>query len=153
MFNKIIIPGAWIVAYQFISFVIGFLHRSNVNTWYAFLHKSSLTPPGYVFGIVWPILYIFLALVGYELWHNKLSNRIKAMYVVQMLLNWSWTTIFFGWRLITVSWVFIAVMIMLTLLIMIESYKKSPRITWLLVPYLAWTLFAWYLNFFIWMYN
>lgn len=153
MIHQLIVPAVWVILFQVISYIIGLQHKSNMKDWYVFINKSALTPPGYVFGVVWPILYCLLAIAGYLLWRYQASFRAKALYIVQMLLNWSWTTLFFGWHFVTLSWFVIAVMIMLVMLLMIETYKKVPLITWLLLPYLGWISFAWYLNFYIWIYN
>lgn len=153
MFSQKILPIAWIALYQIMSFMFGQVHKIEMQDWYPFLNKSVLTPPGYVFGIVWPILYTLLALAGYDLWRYKASRYVRVLYILQMLLNWSWTFVFFGAHLLTLSWIIIAAMILLTLLIMIESFKTIPNVTWLLIPYLVWISFAWYLSFFIWMHN
>lgn len=143
----------WVIGFQAIGFIIGMIHKVQVHSWYTLLYKSSLTPPGHVFSVVWPILYTLLAVAGCMLWRQKGYERTKTLFFLQMLLNWSWTTVFFQYQMITLSWMVITFMIMLTVLIMIDTYKKLRPVTLLLMPYLVWISFALYLNMFIWMYN
>ena len=151
--GKSIVCMVWFVVFQAVSYALGILHREDVHSWYIFLHKSSLTPPGYLFGIVWPILYTLLALAGCMLWQEKDYKRAKMTFMLQMLLNWSWTTLFFKWHCLLVSWILIAFMIVGTIIVILDTYKRLRLVSWLLAPYLAWICFAFYLNVFIWLYN
>ena len=133
----------WLIVFQTISFAIGTIP----NTWYVNAIKSSLTPPKYFFPIVWSILYFILAYVGYKIFkENIFSSTIKFFYVLQMVLNFSWRPIFFGYQMIKVSALIILVMIILTFLILQELYKKQYFLYWILLPYLIWILFAEYLT-------
>jgi tryptophan-rich sensory protein len=77
--------------------------------WYGQLIKSSLTPPGYYFGIIWPILYISLAILGWKL-HREREKTILKWYWTGMFLNWLWSPVFFTWHL---SWVALLILILL----------------------------------------
>ena len=139
----------WVITFQSIGFFIGTMYKTQVDYWYPFLYKSSLTPPGHVFSVVWPILYTLLAVAGCMLWRQKGYERTKTLFVLQMVLNWSWTTVFFKHHMLLLSWMVIATMVGLTVLIMVDMYKQLRIITVLLAPYLAWITFALYLNMFI----
>lgn len=144
----------WILAFLAISTFIGLQHKPMLMDWYKFLNKSWLTPPGYVFSIVWPLLYTCLAIVGCMMWGNrKVSHESKLIFAVQMLLNWSWTTLFFSYHYILVSGLVIAVMIALTLWLMKYLHARISQATYLLFPYISWLCFALYLNTYIWLFN
>ena len=145
---------SWIVSFQVIGYILGSMNQSSVTGWYQTLYKSSLTPSGYVFGIVWPVLYVCLALVGYHIWQDKKSCFcLKIFFVLQMILNWSWTIIFFHCQALLLSWITIGLMILLTAILLANTYKNKPYITILLVPYFIWICFAFYLSVYIWIYN
>lgn len=143
----------WVVTFQLIGFLIGMMHKVQVHTWYITLYKSALTPPGQVFSVVWPILYTLLAVAGCMLWRQKRYEKAKKFFLFQMILNWSWTTAFFQFHMLLLSWLIIVVMIIMTIAIMVETYKKLKPVTLLLMPYLVWISFALYLNVFVWIYN
>jgi translocator protein len=122
------------------------------NNWYKNLNKSSLTPPNWVFGIVWPILYTLLAISFIFTFTSKkckgLCTPLK-FFIIQMILNLSWTTIFFKYNLPIISLIVIILIIFFTIL----TYKSMSSInkfaSYLLLPYLFWLCFATYLNSYI----
>lgn len=117
--------------------------------WINTLNKPELMPPSYVFGIVWPILYFMMALSLAFFIRNgiKRSDSFALFFfVLQLVLNLSWTPIFFvQHKILFALWV-ILVMILVVLVTMILFYKKSKTAGLLLVPYFLWLLFAAYLN-------
>lgn len=155
--NKIYISlMVWIVSLIAIGSVIGNATQSDVSAWYPTLQRSSLTPPDYVFGIVWTILYAMIATSGWLIWNEKSSaelESVKKLYILQLVLNWSWMPLFFRYHLIGTSLLCILSIVALATLIIAKTYKKYTSISVLLVPYLCWLLLASYLNFYIWQYN
>lgn len=146
----------WIIALVSIGSVIGNFTMPNIASWYKTINKSNLTPPDYVFGIVWTILYIMIACAGFLIWHAKKFpkiNLIKILYVLQLVLNFSWSPIFFNLQLLDWAFFIIIFMICLLLTLMVLSYNKIRYVVVLLIPYLCWISFASYLNFYIWQYN
>lgn len=145
--------AAWVVSFQSVGALIGRLMYRDVEGWYQMLQRSALTPPDYLFGLVWPILYAMLALVGYHLWNfaeqTPQLQQMKKAYALQMLLNWSWSLIFFNFRMTSVSLAVIGSMIVLTLFILLRLLSKAKLVSILLMPYLCWISFAWYLNWYI----
>ena len=117
--------------------------------WYTDLNKSSLTPPSYVFGIVWPILYILLIIYFVLGLSQKGSERALAFFGAQMILNLSWTYVFFTSQMPTLSFFMILAIIGLTIKSMMEMYLVSPSLVYLLVPYVGWLCLAGYLNLYI----
>ncbi len=146
----------WIVLLIAIGGVIGSFTKPEISTWYSTLHRSTLTPPNYVFPVAWTILYGIIGVCGWLIWRAssfpKLSI-IKTLYVVQLILNWSWTPLFFHYHLTGLSLIVLIAMDILVGTIIWLAYQKMRAVSLLLIPYLSWILFATYLNFYIWQYN
>ena len=118
--------------------------------WYGNLKKSPLSPPNYVFGIVWPILYAMM-FVALFLVLRKVSITSKAvlLFAGQLFLNLIWSPIFFQYKLYSVALLDIFLLIIVLGLTIISFYKINPISAYLLVPYLLWLSFASYLNTYI----
>jgi tryptophan-rich sensory protein len=123
-------------------------------SWYQGLNKSSLTPPGVAFSIVWPVLYIFLAVVGWHLWQRRDRQEMRlARYCFfgQLFMNWAWTPIFFHLHMIGFGFFWLLVLSGLTFATI--NFLKNKFMLLLLIPYLLWLFFASYLNGVIWLFN
>ena len=146
----------WIVALIAIGGIIGSLTKAEISTWYSTLHRSTLTPPNYVFPLAWTILYGIIGACGWLIWRAssfpKLSI-IKTLYLAQLILNWSWTPLFFHYHLTGFSLVVLIAMDILVGALICLAYRKMKAVSLLMIPYLFWILFASYLNFYIWQYN
>ena len=140
----------WLGLFQLISFGMSFITRANLSDWYVNLNKSILTPPGFVFGIVWTILYVFLALIGWMLFTDnnyKQLKYLKRYYGIQMLLNWAWTPLFFHFHYTHSAFIVLIIMIFLVARLIFLSFQANFKIAgYLLLPYWIWICFASYLN-------
>jgi tryptophan-rich sensory protein len=127
----------------------GMFTSQAVPTWYASLNRPSFSPPNWVFGPVWTSLYILLGISFFLIWKEKASKErdlaIKV-FLVQMLLNFAWSFLFFYFNLIGAAlieiillWTSIAAMIYL-------FYKIKPVAAYMNIPYLLWVSFATILN-------
>lgn len=91
----------WIAALIAIGGIIGSLTKPEISTWYSSLNRARLTPTNYVFPVAWTILYGIIGASGWLIWRAssflKLSV-IKTLYVAQLILNWSWTPLFFYYQ-------------------------------------------------------
>lgn len=138
----------WIIFFEGIGFLLGLLTQANMDPWYTHLHKSSLTPPGFVFSVVWTVLYALLAFIAWILSnpHKASSKQVTLLFALQMLMNWAWTPLFFGlhWPILSALW--LISLTGLNIILIFEAKKTYPTIAWLLVPYFLWLLFATYLN-------
>lgn len=145
----------WIVLFESIGFLMGLLTQANLYPWYAQLHKSALTPPGFVFSIVWTSLYALLAVIAWHLsiQHPAYSKEVKVLFGVQMLLNWAWTPLFFGFHWLILSAVWLVSLTLLNVFLMIKVKKTHQNMAWLLSPYVFWLAFASYLNVHIALFN
>jgi benzodiazapine receptor len=146
----------WIVALVVIGSLIGSFTKPEISIWYNTLIRSPLTPPNYVFPIAWTILYAIIGICGWILWSSPLSSnlrQIKTLYISELVLNWSWTPLFFCYHLIGLSLFVLICMDILVFMIIWLSYSKVGSVSLLMIPYLLWILFATYLNFYIWHNN
>ena len=124
--------------------------------WYNNLKKSSLTPPNYLFGIVWPILYSLMGISFYKFINNSNCNLLcngKKFFFIQLFLNLIWTTLFFKKKQIFYALIDLILIIYFTFLTINEFNKCDIQASNLLIPYLIWLLFAFYLNFYIFINN
>jgi tryptophan-rich sensory protein len=142
----------WIVLLIAIGGIIGSLTKPEISSWYSTLHRSPLTPPNYVFPVAWTILYGMIGTCGWLIWHKSSSPKlsiIKTLYVAQLILNWSWTPLFFYYHLTGLSLVVLIAMDILVGILIFLAYRKMKAVSLLMIPYLSWILFASYLNFYI----
>ena len=114
------------------------------NSWYLLLDKSELNPPSYVFGIVWPILYI-LMMVSAFLAHKK----IFSIFIIQLFLNAAWSWLFFRFQMPLIALLDIYLLIAINIYILNLMYKENKLAFFLFIPYVVWISFASYLNLFI----
>lgn len=137
----------WIVLLITIGGVIGSLTKPEINTWYSTLYRSTLTPPNYVFPVAWTILYGVIGACGWLIWRTiafpKLS-AIKTLYEIQLILNWSWTPLFFHYHLTGLSLVVLIAMDILVCALICLAYQRMRAVSLLMIPYLLWILFASY---------
>lgn len=142
-----------LIASLVISFAAGAIGSiatmPNIPTWYAGLEKPFLNPPNFVFGPVWTILYILIAISLYLVWTQK-STKSKALaygaFAAQMILNALWSFVFFGLHLPALAVVVIVLLLVAIVLTIMSFYRFSKPAAYLLVPYLLWVCFATYLT-------
>lgn len=154
--NTVIRLIFWIVLFQSIGFLLGLLTQANLFPWYAHLNKSSLTPPGFLFSIIWSFLYTILAIIGWMLSNSNKkqpSKSIITLYTLQMLMNWAWTPLFFQLHWIAFSAIWLLVLTGLNVILIIKTSRTHKIIAYLLMPYVLWLMFASYLNGFIALMN
>jgi tryptophan-rich sensory protein len=123
--------------------VIGSLANIYINSddWYSGLIKSSLNPPSYIFGIVWPILYAIMAFVSF-----KIAEKISTLFIMQLIFNAAWSWLFFYFHAPVIALLDISILILLNQKILIILREESKLLFYLYLPYLIWLLFAAFLN-------
>lgn len=139
-----------------VGFVSGKITRENVINWYPFLEKPSFTPPNYLFGPVWAVIYLLMGISLYLVVRTPASpKRTKALtlFSVQLLLNFWWSILFFRFHLVGVALAEI-ILLLVFITLMIRSFfsvnSVAANLQW---PYLAWVSFATALNMAIWVLN
>lgn len=126
------------------SFVTG-----NIGNAYNDYTKPPLSPPGIIFPIVWGILYALMGIASYIVYEEgKGEKRREALtfYGLQLAVNFIWPIIFFRFEAYWVAVVVIFVLLVLVVITALKFKEISNAAFWLLVPYIAWLLFATYLN-------
>ena len=126
-----------------------------IPTWYAFLNKPTFSPPNWLFGPVWTILYTMIGISFYLIWINYKKNNSWAIkfFIFHLLLNSMWSIIFFGLKNLSLALIEI-VILWSSILYMIKNFYKINKLSsFLLIPYLLWVSFASILNLSIWMLN
>lgn len=114
---------------------------------YDSLTKPFLSPPAFLFPIIWTILYILMGISYGILKNNSLTNSsIDFIYYSQLIINALWSIIFFvlKWRLFSFIWIIILTIFIIVMII--QFFQKNKLAGGLQIPYLIWTLFASYLN-------
>ena len=128
-----------------------------IPNWYAKLKKSKLNPPGFVFGPVWTILYLMMAISLYLVWitggKSSSFNLAIILFLIQLFLNVIWSYLFFGIRKPLFAFYEIILLWIFILLTIISFFQFSKAAAYLLLPYLFWVSFASYLNYSVWKLN
>ncbi|GAB5054543.1 MULTISPECIES: TspO/MBR family protein [Pediococcus] len=126
------------------------LFAGNIKEIYNSLSLPPLAPPDYLFGIVWPLLYLLIAISGYLIYQSIAFKGEKTtsylLFAVQLGLNFVWSIVFFGGNY---YWVGVVIVIILDLVVLgciLQYYKVNRAASVLLIPYLIWILFATYLT-------
>jgi len=127
-----------------------FMTDDSVSNWYARLQKPSITPPDWVFGPVWTILYLLMAISVFLVWNKGLDYpKVKfaiGLFLIQLALNAVWTGIFFGFHLILPALIDIILLFIAILVTLLVFRSISFSASMLLVPYLLWVGYATILN-------
>ncbi|MDQ0315488.1 TspO/MBR family protein [Amorphus orientalis] len=124
--------------------------------WYERMAKPSWTPPNYVFGPVWTVLYVMIAVSGWLVWRAAGFEGAPvafAIYGVQLALNALWSAIFFGMRRPGLAIVDVAALWLSILATIVAFYPHSQTAALLLLPYLVWVSIASALNVAVWRLN
>ena len=133
----------------------GFLTRQSLATVYPSLEKSILTPPGWVFPVVWTLLYLLMG-IGMGLVFAKGGPELTkagAFWGVQLALNFSWSLLFFNSGNYLAA-LLCLIVLWLMILAMTGAFRKISRLAARLqIPYLVWVAFAGYLNAAVWVLN
>ena len=136
--KKIILP--------ILTFLIAWLGSFSSSysdwSWYESLNKPSFNPPNYLFGIVWPVLYILMAIVSY-----LNAHKIFILYIIQIIMNGLWSWLFFVLQSTEFAFLNIVLLIFLNVLILKQIRQDKAWVSVLLYsPYLIWICFASVLN-------
>lgn len=133
-------------AIELFGMISGLLSNSGYgNRWFAALDKPAFTPPGFVFAITWPILYLLIALAFAIILHARGARGrglAITIFLVQLLCNYAWSPLFFAAHEVTLAFYLILVILALATVTTLLFARIRPIAAWLMVPYLAWLAFA-----------
>tara|TARA_Y100000385_G_scaffold21722_1_gene21264 strand:+ start:587 stop:982 length:396 start_codon:yes stop_codon:yes gene_type:complete len=126
--------------------ILGGLSSSDTanDLWYQELNKSSLNPPGYIFGIVWPILYILMSISAF-----RTFSETRKLFLIQLFFNAIWSWLFFAFHMPIVALLNIWILIALNIKLYVSMLRIDTISGILFIPYIVWLCFASYLNLFI----
>lgn len=126
----------------------GILTKNSVRI-YSELPKPDFSPPGFIFPIVWTVLYLLMGISAYLVFCSNSKNRTSALffYFLQLAVNFLWPFIFFNLQQFTFAFVWIILLFVLVVIMIAEMYKVDKTAAYLQIPYLLWLLYAMYLNF------
>lgn len=146
------------LALPFIAAAIGsFSTISAIPTWYASLVKPSFSPPNYLFGPVWTLLYLLMGIALYRVWSKGTENPpVKSavtLFIIHLIFNLLWSILFFGLHNPALA-LFDIIILFIFIIVLIKKFYAPDRLAaYLLIPYLLWVAFATALNFEIWRLN
>lgn len=121
------------------------------------VEKPPLSPPGWLFPVVWTILYTLMGIASYLIFtagaDRETTDKALYTYAIQLLVNFFWSIIFFNFNLYLFAFVWLCLLWVLIVLTMVQFWKIKPLAAYLLIPYLLWVTFAGYLNLGIYLLN
>ena len=117
---------------------------AGTDAWYLTLNKSQLNPPSYIFGLVWPILYILMMVSAFLTY-----KKVFSVFLIQLIFNAAWSWLFFRFQMPLVALFDIYILIIINIYLLYLMYKESKIGFLLFIPYVLWISFASYLNLFI----
>ena len=132
---------------------------SSITTWYAFVKKPFFAPPNFLFAPVWTILYILLAVFYWRLDkiykknYDEKIKKLKGLFILQMVINFMWTPVFFGLKNILGGLGVILILDLLVVKMTFASYKIDKKCFYISLIYLLWLLYATSLNLGIFILN
>ncbi len=126
----------------------GFISKDSMMT-FSQLNKPLLSPPGWLFPIVWTFLYILMGIASYVIYKSEHPSKNKALliYFIQLIFNFFWSILFFNFNLYFISFIWIVILWILIIFTILSFYSIKPNPAYLLIPYLVWVAFAAYLNY------
>lgn len=150
---------------SFVGFIIlclavgmlgSFWTQETVSTWYPTLIKPSWTPPDWLFGPVWTILYIMIGVSGWLIYEAEQSAErtiTLIFYAIQLILNLAWSFLFFSLRSPILGLIDIIPLCLFIALTIVNAWRVRRLASLLLIPYLIWVMYATSLNTAIWLLN
>ena len=150
-YMKKFLPVAASIALAQMAGIIGSVFTfPSLDSWYVTLSKPAWTPPSWLFGPVWITLYTLMGIAAWLVWQRRQKESAKRgliFYSIQLTLNMLWTIIFFGAKSIEIAFLEITILYVFIVLTIMNFWRVDKRAALLLLPYLAWVLFATVLNF------
>lgn len=133
-----------------------FLTRGNMDL-YSRINPPPLAPPGWLFPVVWTILFVLMGIASYLVFMSDANpDAVKnalTVYALQLAVNFFWSIFFFNLELYLFSFLWLVLLWVLILITLILFYRISKPAGYLMIPYLLWVTFAGYLNLAIWLLN
>ena len=154
-YRQIIGLAGWLVL-VFIVAAIGAAASAQAASFYEQLVQPAWAPPAWVFGPVWTVLYVLMAVAAWLVWRSGGFSQNRwalGFFLGQLALNALWSWLFFGWRL--GGWAFTDILALLVSLVItiVLFWRVRPAASVMLIPYVLWVAFAAVLNYVVWQMN
>lgn len=129
--------------------IAGMFTSQSVPEWYATLNRPSFNPPNWIFGPVWTTLYIIMGISLFLIWKQDVSKKRNfaiLIFMIQLILNFGWSFIFFYFNMIGIALLEIVLLWFSIITMLVLFYKIKPIASYINIPYLLWVTFATVLN-------
>lgn len=133
------------------------LFAGSYSSFYKALERPPLSPPSWLFPVVWAILYAVMGISAYMIWRNH-DNEIRRsfalkLYYFQLGVNFLWSIVFFRFNLLCPAAAIAVLLLALVVLMVLTFFRIKPAAGWLNIPYVIWLAFASYLAIGIYLLN
>ena len=139
----------WVLFCEVVGAASGFLSMSGMEIYTATAAKPPLTPPPWVFPVVWTILFALMGISAARISltaESKEQTRALNLFFVQLVFNFFWPLFFFNLQAYGFALLWLVLLWVAVLLVIVQFYRIDTTAAWLLIPYLIWLTFAAYLN-------
>lgn len=147
----------WVAICEVTGLIGATFTLASIPEWYDTLTKPSFNPPSSVFGPVWNILYLLMGIAVYRIWRMIKTHPetifLVILFCIHLIINLGWSIAFFGWRNPGLGFLVILVLVGFIITLIYKFWRYDHLASYLLLPYLAWVIFATALNYAIWQLN
>lgn len=149
--NRLVLLSLFLVLVVGGGLAIWFL--TAPDKWYAGLAKPAFNPPNWLFGPVWTVLYVLIAVAGWRTFERDRGGWPMRLWWTQLGLNFFWSPTFFAAHQIGLALLVVLLLLAAILAFIVMSWRQNRVAAWLFAPYAAWVAFASVLNGAIWLLN
>ena len=138
----------FIVGTELVGVLSAMLSGGNFSAFYRSLHQPPFAPPGWLFPVMWSILYVLMGISAFQIWesHSFRKKNALILYGVQLFANFLWSPVFFGLKSLWGAAVVVIAMLVLVIAMIVMFFRIRKSAAYLNIPYLLWTAFATYLT-------
>ena len=144
--NKFVSLFLFLITTFSASFIGGITTFKFKEPWYSTLVKPSFNPPDWVFGPVWTILYILMAIAIWNVWIKSKNINLVYLYFIHLFFNTTWSVVFFGFNQIELALINLIVLNLFIVILFLKYKVISKLSAYLMIPYFLWCCFAFLLN-------
>ena len=110
--------------------------------WYSQITLPSFNPPSWVFAPVWSTLYLLMSLAIWKVWMKSFETNLLKIYFIHLFFNSTWSVVFFGFHLIGIALVNLAIILIFIIILMKEYFSRDKISFYLMIPYLVWSSYC-----------
>ena len=139
----------WVILCEAVGALAGWISAGGIEVYSALANKPPLTPPQWIFPVVWSILYALMGISAARISltpPSKERNRGLNLFTAQLIVNFFWPLLFFNAQAFDFALIWLILLWVLVLAVILTFRKIDKTAAWLLIPYLVWLTFAVYLN-------